>query len=366
MSALEEDNKRLVEQFGATRVSELKELPDFYTFNNGLMYSHRDFDKYFAALKKGEKCSIVSGFNASAAPHIGHLSVFDTNLFFQKKYGVSVFIPISEDESYVSGKVETQEEGLRNALVLAKAMVAFGFDTGKTKLIVDQLYTDIYNLAVRFSRGVTLSQIKAVYGYSNDQNIGLHFYPLVQAAHVLLPETLGIPNVLVPIGPDEDSHLRTCRDLADKFGYRKPAVLHSAFLPGLDGEKMSKSRGNAVFLLDDEKEIKKKITSAFSGGATSAEEHRKKGGNPDVDMAYFYLKSFFLSAKESKKVYDEYKSGKLLSGEMKQMLLDHVLKRTEEFKGRYQRVTIKDLEKVVLKNEDVDLASIAEKSGVFS
>jgi tryptophanyl-tRNA synthetase len=362
---LEEDNKWLVEQFGASRVSELKEAPDFYTFNNGLMYSHRDFDKYFTALKKGEKCSIVSGFNASAAPHIGHISVFDTNLFFQKKYDVSVFIPISEDESYVSGKVETQQEGLRNALVLAKAMVAFGFDTSKTKLIIDQLYTNIYNLAIKLSRGVTLSQIKAVYGYSADQNIGLHFYPTVQAAHVLLPETLGIPNVLVPIGPDEDSHLRTCRDLADKFGYKKPAVLHSIFMPGLDGEKMSKSRGNAIFLLDDEKEIKKKIMSAFSGGATSAEEHRKKGGNPDVDMSYLYLKSFFLSPSESKRVHDEYKSGKMLSGEMKQLLLEHVLKRTREFKERYQKVTVKDLEKVVLTNAETDLAAIAQKSGVF-
>jgi tryptophanyl-tRNA synthetase len=365
MQILEEDNKRLVEQFGASRVSELKELPDFYTFNNGLMYSHRDFDKYFAALKKGEKCSIVTGFNASAAPHIGHISVFDTNLFFQKKYGVSVFIPISDDESYVSGKVKTQEEGLRNSLVLAKSMVAFGYDLGKTKLIIDQLYTDIYNLAVRFSRGVTLSQIKAVYGYSSDQNIGLHFYPTVQAAHVLFPETLGIPNVLVPIGPDEDSHLRTCRDLADKFGYRKPAVLHSVFMPGLDGEKMSKSRGNAIFLLDDEKEIKKKIMSAFSGGATSTEEHRKKGGNPDVDMAYLYLKSFFLTAAESKKIYDEYKSGKLLSGEMKQLLLKHVLKRTEEFKERYQKVTAKDLEKIILTNEGVDIAKLADKLSIF-
>ena len=366
MPALEEDNKRLVEQFGASKVSELKELPDFYTFNNALMYSHRDFDKYFAALKKGEKCAIVTGFNASAAPHIGHFSVFDTNIFFQKKYEIPVFMPISEDESYVSGKVKTQEEGLKNALILARAMVAFGYDTSKTKLIIDQLYTNIYNFAIKLSKGVTLSQIKAVYGYSPDQNVGLHFYPTVQAAHVLFPQTIGIPNVLVPIGPDEDSHLRTCRDLADKFGYRKPAVLHSIFLPGLDGEKMSKSRGNAIFLLDDEKEIKKKIMSAFSGGATSIEEHRKKGGNPDVDMAYLYLKSFFLSQKESKKLYDGYKSGKLLSGEMKMLLLEHVLKRTDEFKEKYKKVTIKDLEKVILANEEVDLASIAEKSGVFS
>src|SRR3989344_1002218 len=104
------DNKKLIEEFGAQPIENLKEKPDFYTFNSGVLASHRDFDKFFSALKKGEKCAIVSGVNASGTLHLGHKAVFDTNLFFQKKYGLSVYIPISDDESYVSGKVESQEK----------------------------------------------------------------------------------------------------------------------------------------------------------------------------------------------------------------------------------------------------------------
>ena len=110
LKKLEEENKKLVEKFGADAMSKLKDLPDFYTFNRGLIYSHRDFDKFFAALKRGEKCAILSGFNASGTIHLGHKPVFDTNLFFQKKYGIPVFIPISDDESYVTGKVKSQKE----------------------------------------------------------------------------------------------------------------------------------------------------------------------------------------------------------------------------------------------------------------
>ena len=86
LKKLEEENKKLVEKFGADAMSKLRDLPNFYTFNRGLIYSHRDFDKFFAALKRGEKCAILSGFNASGTIHLGHKPVFDTNLFFQKKY----------------------------------------------------------------------------------------------------------------------------------------------------------------------------------------------------------------------------------------------------------------------------------------
>ncbi len=366
MADLEEDNKKLIEKFGAARISDIGELPDFYTFTNGLIYSHRDFDIYFKNLLKGEKSAIVSGFNASGTPHLGHLAVFDTNLFFQRKYGAKVYIPISDDESYVSLKVKTQEEALQNSFKLSRAIVALGFDLNNTKLIIDELYTDIYNYAIKLSRGVTYSEIRAIYGYTHDQNIGLHFYPTVQAAHIILPQILDhIKNVLVPIGPDEDSHLRTCRDLAGKFGYTKPAVLHSLFMPGVDGQKMSKSRGNAIFILDAEKEIRKKIMASFSGGATSIEEHRKIGGNPDVDIAYLYLKSYFLNHDESKQVYDDYKKGKLLSGELKNMLFEQVMKRVSDFRKAYEKVTIKDLEKVIMKNDDIDLQKLAEKAGIM-
>jgi tryptophanyl-tRNA synthetase len=86
------------------------------------------------------------------------------------------------------------------------------------------------------------------------------------------------------------------RDAADRLGYKKPALLHTKFLPALQGAstKMSASNVNsAIFMTDDPKTIAKKIKShAFSGGGASREEHEANGGNPDIDVAYQYL-SFF-------------------------------------------------------------------------
>jgi len=347
-----EDNEKLVREFGASRVSSLKEMPDFYTFKKGLIYSHRDFDKFYKAIKKGEKCAIVSGFNASGTIHLGHKPVFDTNLHFQKEFGIPVFIPISDDESYVAGKVRDQEEALKYSLELAKELLAYGFDPRKTYFIIDQIYTNIYNLAIKLSKKITLSEIKATYGYKNEDNIGLHFYPAVQSAHILFPqEKLGIKNVLVPIGPDEDAHIRICRDVAPLFELEKPSILHITFMPGVDGEKMSKSKNNAIFIKDNEKTIRRKITGAFSGGQKTAEEQRKLGGNPDVDIACQYLSKFFLDEKESKKLFEDYRKGKILSGEVKKMLADKLVEFASSFQKKLREVKKEEVDNAILKNE---------------
>jgi tryptophanyl-tRNA synthetase len=100
-------------------------------------------------------------------------------------------------------------------------------------------------------------------------------------------------------------------------------------IPGLEGPggKMSASNENgAVYTTDDPNVVKKKINKyAFSGGQTSIEEHRKIGGNPDIDVSYQYLRIFFEpDDNKLKSIYEDYKSGKLLSGELKAILIEKI------------------------------------------
>ncbi len=340
------DNEKLVKEFGAKRISQIKNLPKFYTFDKGLIYSHRDFDKFLDRLKKGEKSAIVSGVNASGTLHLGHKVVFDTNLFFQREYNIPVFIPISDDESFVAGKVQTQEQAKEYALELAKEMLAYGFDPEKTFFIIDNIYTNIYNLAFKMSKKINYSEIKATYGYSPQTNIGLHFYPAVQAAHVLYPqEILKIKNVLVPIGPDEDAHLRIARDIAQRLNIPKPSVLHLRFIEGLDRKKASKSKNNTIFLKDTEKQIIKKCNSAFSGGQDTIELHKKLGGNPDIDMACQYLKNYYYNKEQTKELFEKYKKGELLSRDIKRLLSQEIIKELKLFQGNIKKVNPKVLDK---------------------
>lgn len=353
ISGLLEENERLVSQFQAQRFSSLKEFPDFYTFDKKMFYSHRDFDKFFEGLKKGEKSAIVSGLNPSGTLQLGHKIVFDTNRLFQKEYGIPVFIPLSDDESYVAKKTNSRMDAVKHGVGLIIDILAFGFDPKLTKVVFDFYFTDIFSTAMTLSRHVTMSEIKAVYGYQNDENVGLHFYPNVQSAHVLLPQiNYGIKNVLVPIGPDEDSHLRLCRDIASRAGYNKPAILHAKFMPGIDGLKMSKSRPEAaIFLHDDPDTVSKKISRAFSGGRDTIEEHRKLGGNPDVDISFIYLSTYFLDVNESTKLRQDYLNGKILSGELKKILIEKIVDFNEEFHKRRKKVTFDQVKSVLLENQ---------------
>ena len=83
----------------------------------------------------------------------------------------------------------------------------------------------------------------------------------------------------------------------------------------------------AVYTVDDEKTVARKINKyAFSGGRDTVEEHRKKGGRPEIDVSYQWLTFFEEDDKKLKKIYGDYKSGKLLSGELKAILIEKLNK----------------------------------------
>jgi tryptophanyl-tRNA synthetase len=100
-------------------------------------------------------------------------------------------------------------------------------------------------------------------------------------------------------------------------------------IPGLEGPggKMSASdEKGTIYTTDAANVVKKKINKyAFSGGQPDVEQHRKIGGNPDVDVSYQYLRIFFEpDDNKLKSIYDDYKSGKLLSGELKAILIEKI------------------------------------------
>ncbi len=111
----------------------------------------------------------------------------------------------------------------------------------------------------------------------------------------------------------------------------------------------SSDKTSYIALRDSPEEAARKIRKyAFSGGQATLEEHRKKGGNPDVGVAYqmlFYQMLLYVMENDDKKlkmIYDNYISGKLLTGELKQLLID---KMTDFLKEHQEK--IKNAEKVV-------------------
>ena len=102
---------------------------------------------------------------------------------------------------------------------------------------------------------------------------------------------------------------------------------YNMFLPGLKGGKMSSSdETTVIYTTDDEKTVRDKINKyAFSGGQPTIKEHKEKGGNPDVDVSFIWLKYLFEdNDKKLNKIEHDYRTGKLLTGELKAILIEKI------------------------------------------
>jgi tryptophanyl-tRNA synthetase len=104
---------------------------------------------------------------------------------------------------------------------------------------------------------------------------------------------------------------------------------------------MSSSAGaeTAILLTDDEKAVKSKINKyAFSGGQPTVEEHRKLGGNPDIDVPFQWLSILFEpDDSRLKQIHDDYRAGKLLTGEMKGILIERINAFLKEHRERRKK-----------------------------
>ena len=327
----EVDYSKLIKDFGTTLISDKikKKFEKLHPLlRRGIYFSHRDFDKWLEASEKGKRVSVITGRGPSEKMHIGHLVPFLVAKSLQEEFDCEVFIPISDDEKFYVKPDLTYEQAVKFAEDNIIDLIALGFKPERTFIFQDFAYTNIYKYAAQVAKRITYSTAKAAFGLTPEKNIGWSFYPAMQAAHILFPQfQRGRHLSVVPVAIDQDPFIRLTRDISEDFDFEKPTALHAKFIPSLHGgAKMSSSGDGVIFLSDSPEEVKKKINKyAFSGGQATIEEHRKKGGNPDVDVSFQYLKMFFEEDdKKLKEIETAYKSGKMLKGELKVYLIEKI------------------------------------------
>jgi len=330
------DYGKLIKQFG---VQPLDRIPDFFKehvlFRRQFTFAHRDVGIVFDAIKKKEPFAMMTGMMPTGKFHIGHMMVAQQIIAYQK-LGAKIYITVADVEAYQSRGIPFSE-GRKTAIEeYIKNYIALGLSPKNCDLYFQsERSTDAkksnayYRLQNELARHATFNEFKAVYG---DITPGKMFAATLQAADMLhaqlLPFEGPIPTI-VPVGIDQDPHLRLARDLMKRLKTHKFKALTSSyhrFLPGLGGGKMSSSDPTSfIALTDDAKTVKNKINKyAFSGGRATLEEHRKKGGDPHVDVAYQYLTLFEEDDKKLSQIHDDYVSGKLLSGEMKALAIEKI------------------------------------------
>ena len=347
----EVDYDKLVQEFGTKKIDgkllerirkHSKELHLF--LERGFFFSHRDLNLVLDDYEKGEGFYLYTGRKPSGPMHIGHLIPMLFTKWLQDVFDVNLYIEITDDEKYVFDRGTNWKQIDGWAEENMKDIAAVGFNPEKTFMFKDREYIrNAYPLILAVARKVTFSTAKAVFGFNEESNVGQIFYPAYQT----VPAMFEKKRCLIPCAIDQDPYWRIQRDVAESLGYKKTAAVHSKFLPPLTGVsgKMSASVADtALWLDDDEKTVSKKVNKyAFSGGKETVEEHRKLGGDVSVDVPFQWLSILFEpDDKRLAEIREGYTSGKMLTGELKGILVEKINAFLEEHRRKRENV---DLEK---------------------
>lgn len=163
---------------------------------------------------------------------------------------------------------------------------------------------------------------------------------------------------MIPCAIDQDPYFRMTRDVAVRLNEYKPALMHSKFIPSLVGlnTKMSASSTNTcIYVTDTPNMIKNKVTlivwidaqinrHAMSGGRETVEEQRKYGADLSKDVPYQYLEYFLDDDDELMRIREDYSAGRMLTGEVKQILIKEIQKLIAEFQERRNKLTEADVD----------------------
>jgi len=340
------DYEKLIKEFGVTKIDDKllarikKHTGEIhYMLKRGVFFSHRDMNWLLDEYEKGNKFFLYTGRGPSGKIQIGHLQTWYFTKWLQDKFGVELWFQFTDDEKFLF-KNKSYEEIQKWTMDNMLDVIAVGFDPKKTHFLIDTKHAGLmYPEAIKFAKKITLSTVKAAFGFTDSMNIGSVFYTSMQAVPAIIPSVLKSKNIpcLIPLAIDQDPHFRVARDVYPKLGYYKPSIIHGMFLPpltGIEGKMGSSEESSAIFSTDSPKQVEDKIKKyAFSGGQDTLEEHRKKGGNPDVDVSYQYLKMFFEEDdKKLQKIHDDYKKGKMLTSELK----EYLIKKINDFLKKHQ------------------------------
>lgn len=247
------------------------------------------------------KKTILTGLRPTGNLHLGHLFGAGQN-YVKLQDDYEFFLEIADIQA-LTDNFNNPDKVRTNVYEITKDLLAIGLDPEKVNFFVQSKIPEIAELTVYYSNLVTVSRLqrnptvktemsqkKELFGNSGESiTYGFLGYPVSQAADIT-----AFKGELVPVGEDQLPLIEQCREIVRKFNsiYGETLKEPDAYLSenkrikGLDGnEKMGKSLGNAIFLVDDEETIKKKVMGALTD---TTKIKKDDPANPDVCMVYYY------------------------------------------------------------------------------
>lgn len=214
-----QDYTRLRDEFGIEEFSEdlWKDLPNPHKLlRRGVIIGHRGFTQIKDSITKKKHWAILTGLMPSGRMHLGHKMVIDEVIYYQS-LGADINIAVADIEAFAT-RGYTLEETKKYALEeYIPNYIALGLKPEKCRIYFQSEHQDVKDLAYILGKKINWSQMQATYGFDGTCNMTHIFSPLVQTGdilHVQLEKYGGPRPTLVPVGVDQDPHIRLSRDIS--------------------------------------------------------------------------------------------------------------------------------------------------------
>lgn len=281
---------------------------------------------------------ILTGIQSTGTPHLGNiLGAILPAIEMAENPENESFLFIADMHSLT--QIKNGAELRNNTYATAATWLACGLDIDKTVFYRQSDVPQVTELAWYLSCFFPYQRLTLAHSFKDkadrleDVNAGLFTYPMLMAADILLYDAH-----IVPVGKDQLQHLEITRDVASRFHAQlgETFVLPEAkvqestmYIPGTDGEKMSKSKGNLINLFQTDKKLRKQLMGIVSD-STPMEDPK----DPDTDTT-FALYRILASAKQTEDMRANYQSGNYGYGHAKQALYELVLDKFGDIREKF-------------------------------
>ncbi len=218
------DYRKLFDQFGIERFEAvLDEVPaPHYLMRRGVIFGHREYREVARAMRDGDRFAALSGFMPTGDPHIGHKLVFDEIIWHQQQGGDAYGL-IADLEAHSARGLSWAEidEHTRNYVL---SLLALGFDPEEGELYRQSTNREVQDLAFELGVEANFSELQAIYDFDGGTDVSHMQSVITQTADILYPQLDEPVPTVIPVGPDQDPHMRLTRDLAQRtrfFGVRE-------------------------------------------------------------------------------------------------------------------------------------------------
>lgn len=266
------------------------------------------------------KKRILTGDRPTGSLHLGHyVGSLKNRVRFQDEYDCFFIIA---DYQVFTDHLNDNIQISKNIREITMDYLSVGIDPRKSSIFIQSEIPEIAQLTMYFSFLVSIArlnrnptikeELKAAKIKESEMSYGFLGYPVSQAADIL-----ALRADIVPVGEDQLPHLEQTREIAKKFNntfktdlFKLPEALLGEVprLSGLDGQKMSKSRNNAIYLKDSKEDVSKKVMKVFTD---PTRVHADDPGHIEGNVLFEYFDAFDKDKEEVKSLKQEYKKGKI-------------------------------------------------------